>query len=160
MLPWQPPHLGHIEHQQANSAGKDDHGHGQSVRGVNEVLFGKDETERSTDTNDDDNKVGGNADKAGVVDEEVLDVAALVGQEEAKHDQQPLVHVQGPHKVREILAVALFVTQNGVFVGDLWREGGATTACHMMQGQNCNTTSYKMWYMVEQYIRLLSQYTI
>lgn len=122
VLPWQPPHLGHIEHQQANSAGKDYHGHGQSVGGVNEVLFGKDETERSTDANDDHDKVGGNADKAGVVNEEVLDVAALVGQEEAKHDQQSLVDVQGPHKVREILAVALLVTQNGVFVGDLWGE--------------------------------------
>ena len=50
-------------------------------------MHGQYEAEGSPDAHQDDHDIHGDADKARVVDVVVLDIATLVGQEQAEHNQ-------------------------------------------------------------------------
>lgn len=78
-------------------------------------MHGQDETEWSSNTHQDHHDVHGNADIARVVDVVVLDVTALVGQEQAKDHQQALVHVQRTNQVRVVVALTHFIDIQQIF---------------------------------------------
>ena len=104
-------YLWYEENEEAGEAGPQDGEDGDHVGGVHVygAVEGEDEGEGRAYAHQDHHYVHGDAHVAGVVDEDVLDVPALVGQEQPKHHQQALVHVGRPHKVVEVLAVAVLV---------------------------------------------------
>ena len=115
-----------MQDEQAAHAGDDDHEHGQPVGGVDEKVDGQHQTERSPDPHHDDHDVHGDAHEAGVVDVEVLDVAALVGQEEPEDHQQALVDVEGADQVAKVVALALLKDEDFVLCVVLrWRKRGS-----------------------------------
>ena len=81
------PHLRDVEDEHAWHGRGNDHKDSQSIGGVNEVVHGQYEAEGSPDAHQDDHDIHGDADKARVVDVVVLDIATLVGQEQAEHNQ-------------------------------------------------------------------------
>ena len=97
------------EDEQAGHSGANDHEHRQHIGSIDEEVHSQHQTERGPDAHHDHHYVHGNADEARVVDVDVFDVAALVGQEQAKHDQQALVDVQCSDQVAKVVALALLV---------------------------------------------------
>lgn len=86
-------------------------------------MHGQHQTERSSNTHQNDHNVHGDADKPRVVDVVVLDVATLVGQEEAEHNQQTLVHIQRPDQVREVVTLTQLVDVVHIIIAVLYGKG-------------------------------------
>ena len=109
-----------MQDEQAAHAGDDNHEHGQAVGGVDEEVDGQHQAQRRPDPHHDDHDVHGDAHEAGVVDVEVLDVAALVGQEEPEDDQEALVDVESTDQVAKVVALALLEDEDLVLCVVLW----------------------------------------
>ena len=95
------------------------------------------QTQRSPNAHHNHHNVHGDGDEARVVDVVVLDVAALVGQEEAKHNQQALVDVESSDQVVEVVTLALFVDlQSVLFVVLVESVSGAGNQKNMHTHKN------------------------
>ena len=99
--------LGYIDDEQTGHTGCNDHQHSQHIRSINKVVHSQHQTERCSNTNKDHHNVHGDTDKAGVVDIEILDVPALVGQKQTKDDQQSLVDIESSNEVTIVVALTL-----------------------------------------------------
>ena len=109
-------YLGYVEDEQTGDAGCNDHQHSQHVCSIDEVVYSQHETERCSNTNQDHHNVHGDTDKARVIDVEVLDVPALVGQKQAKDNQQSLVDIERSNEVTIVLTLTLFKHPKNVIV--------------------------------------------
>ncbi len=72
-------------------------------------------TERCSNANKDHHNVHGDTDKPRVIDVEVLDVPALVGQKQTKDNEQSLVHVEGSNEITIVVTLTVFKPLNSVF---------------------------------------------
>ena len=112
-------HLRHVEYEQARQTCGDHHGDGKAVGGVAKQVLGEDEADGGANAHQDHHNVHRYGHESRVVDVEVLDIATLVGQEEPKHHQQSLVHVEGSNEVGEVRAGAALDVLDQVVVGVL-----------------------------------------
>ena len=112
-------HLRHVEYEQARQTCGDHHGDGKAVGGVSKRVLGEDEADGGANAHQDHHNVHRYGHESRVVDVEVLDIATLVGQEEPKHHQQSLVHVEGSNEVGEVRAGAVLDVFDQVVVGVL-----------------------------------------
>ena len=101
-------YLGYEEDEEAGHGGQYDHQHGQGVGGVDKQVLREDQTQRGSNPHHNDHDVDRDAGEPRVVDVVVLDVAALVGQEQPKHHQETLVDVESSDEVVEVVADTLF----------------------------------------------------
>ena len=102
-------HLRYKENEEARHGGHNDHEYSQGIGRVDEQVLRQHQTQRSSNAHHYHHNVHGNAGKPGVVYEVVLHVAALVGQEEAKHHQETLVDIEGANEIVEVVTVTLFI---------------------------------------------------
>ena len=112
----------YVEDQKARHAGRNNHEHSQAISRVNEEVYGQHKTERCSNANKDYHNVHSDADKARVIDVEVLDISALIGQEQAKHHQQPLVDVKCSNEIAKVITLTLFISTFNITVSILQRR--------------------------------------
>ena len=122
--------LWHKEDEQTGHAGCNDHEDSQCIGSINEEVDSQDKTQRSPNANKDHHNVHGDTDKPRVIDVEVLDISALIGQEQTKHNQQSFVHVQCSNQVAILLTGALLIHKDNVIVAVLIRLKEGTLDTH------------------------------
>ena len=101
-------HLGHIDDQDTRHTGQDDHEHGESIGRIDEIVYSQHQTEGRTNTHQDHHYVHGDADKPGVIDIVVLDVAALIRKKQPKDHKETLVHIECTDEVAKVVTLAHF----------------------------------------------------
>ena len=109
-------YLGYVEDEQTRHAGSNDHQHSQHIRSIDEVVYSQHKTERCSNTNEDHHNVHGDTDKPRVVDVEILDVPALVGQKQTKDNQQSLVDIESSNEITIVHALTKFQLSNGIII--------------------------------------------
>ena len=73
-------------------------------------MHSQDEAEGCSNANKNHNNVHGDTDKARVIDIEVFDISALVGQEETEDNQQSFVNIQCSDEIAVVSTVTLFIS--------------------------------------------------
>lgn len=86
-------YFGYVEYGQRGITGYTDCKHSHSIGSINGVVNSQHKTERCSNTNKDDNNVHGNIDKARVIDVEVFDISALIGQKQTTNNQNSFIHI-------------------------------------------------------------------
>ena len=106
--------LRYVKDEQTGHAGCNNHEDSQSISRVNEVVDSQDKTERCSNANKDHHNVHGDADKPWVIDVEVFNIPALIGQEESKHNKKSLVHIECSDEIAIIVTETLFVSTSNI----------------------------------------------
>ena len=108
-------YLGHVYDEKACHAGDNDHEHGKTISRINEEVYCQHQTKWGTNPHQDHDNVDWDANKAGVIDVVVLDIATLVGKEESKDHDKTLVYIKGTDEVAKVVTVALFINDYLIF---------------------------------------------
>ena len=102
-------HLGHKYDEHAGECRGNDHEHSKPICSVSEEVNSQHQSQRCSYADQNHHDVHGNANKTGVVDVIIFDVATLVGQKQATHHQQAFVDVQGTNQVDKVITLAFFM---------------------------------------------------
>ena len=85
-------------------------------------MYCQHQTKWGANPHQDHDNVDWDANKAGVIDVVVLDVATLVGKEEPKDHDKTLVYIKGTNEVAKVLTVALFI-YDCLIISALYEQG-------------------------------------
>ena len=101
--------LGDMEYEETSHTRSHRHGNGHSVRRINKQLLGQHQAKGSADPYGYDHYIHRHTDESRVIDVEVFDIAAFIGQKESEYYKETFIDIHGAHQVRKGIAVTFFI---------------------------------------------------